>query len=510
MRPPEVPMRVLLLGYETESCSMGYLAELLRQDGHEPLLALCDYYNFIDNTGIHDFLEKRGFSNWVNYADQYHRLYEDEWTVDWDFLQSFEADHTDSKNLQQLLMSDSILFRENHFREPYMTPIESRDQQYYWAELLIRWTMDLLTDFDPDVVLTYGRNYFVKNVVAQVASTSELTMLTLIPSRVDDYCHISREFSLGTDDHIARQLDDDNYWEDTTRAESHIDSFSESTGGLYDARAQRRSGGESLYTVPEIVSDLISQYRNQAKYVLRRTKRKYRGRGFANNYFNSHRPSVAQFYARIAYNRLKYELFDPFEDEPPERPFVYVPLHTLPESSTLTLSTEYYERDLIRFMSKELPAGIDIVVKENPNMVGTRPFNYYDDLRRLPNVRLVDPVVESKRLIEESRGVCGISGTALLEAAMLDTPTHYFGCPEFAHVLDYGGHKEFSDFAAACQRGDSTRRPERVRRYLQYVFDNGQELNIKAMRNDVGSNAWRRATETAHEMFTEELERIGR
>jgi hypothetical protein len=87
---------------------MAYLAELLREDNHEPLLALCDYYNFIDDTTIHDFLEKRGFSNWVNYADQYRRLYEDDWTPDWDYLQSFETDYTESKNFQQLLMSDPI------------------------------------------------------------------------------------------------------------------------------------------------------------------------------------------------------------------------------------------------------------------------------------------------------------------------------------------------------------------------------------------------------------------
>lgn len=498
-------MRLLFLGYESESCSMAYLAELMRKDGHEPLLALCDSYNFIDDDGIHDFFNERDFTDWVNYSDQYRRLYREDWTVDWDYLRRFEVNNTDSKNIQQLLMSDPILFRENHFREPYYTTIKSREQQYYWAELLIRWIMDLLTEFDPDAILTYGRNYFVKNVVAQVAASSELEMLTLIPSRIQKYCHISREFSLGTDAHIVRQLKSDDDWEDTSQAESHIDSFSDSTGGLYDAKAQRRSGGESLYTVSEIINDIISQYITQAKFVLRRTKNKYRGRGFANNYFNSHRLLTARFRTQTAYRRLKYELFSPFEGGLPERPFIYVPLHTLPESSTLTLSTEYYERDLVRFMSKELPSGIDIAVKENPNMVGIRSFDYYDDLRRLPNVRLVDPIVESKELIKKSKGVCGISGTALLEAAMLDTPTHHFGCPEFAYVLDYEGHKEFSDFAAACRRGEGNRHPKRVRRYLQYVFNSGRELNYNAMRTSVGSDAWKRATETAHEMFTAEL-----
>jgi len=501
-------MRVLLLGYETESCSMAYLAELLESDGYECRLALCDYYNFIDSDWIHEFLESRGITDWVNFAGQYRRLYDDDWTVDWSYLQSFEANHTDSKNLQQLIMADPILFRENHFRVPYMTPVESREQLYYWAELLIRWTMDILSEFDPDLVLTYGRNYFVKNVVAQVSATSELPMLTIVPSRIDEYCHVSREFSLGTDAHIAERIEDEGHWEDTTEAQAHIDSFAESTGGLYDAPAQQQAGGESLYSVSEIFQELLSRYADLGKATLRRQKTKYRGRVFARNYFNSHRPSVARWRTRIAYNRLKYELTDSFERELSERPFIYVPLHTLPESSTLTLSTEYYERDLVRFMSKELPAEIDLAVKENPNMVGPRPFDYYDDLQRLPNVRLIDPVVESKRLIEHSRGVCGVSGTALLEAAMLDRPTHCFGCPEFEHVLDYSGHEKFPAFAAACERGDGAGHSDRVQRYVQYIFNNGRELDYGALRGGPGSDAWQRATETAHVLFTDEIDRI--
>jgi len=501
-------MRVLLLGYETEAYSMGYLGELLTEDDHRVRLALCDYYNFIDDTSIHDYLESRDISDWVNYADQYQRLYEDNWSVDWEFLQSFEEEYTDSKNLQQLLMSDPILSRENHFRVPYYTSIESRDHVYYWAELLIRWTMDILSDFEPDLVLTYGRNYFIKNVVAQVSLTSDLPMLALIPSRIGDYCHISREFSLGTDEHIAALLEDDESWEDTSEAQSHIDSFAESTDGLYDATAQDLSRGESLYAVSEIAGQLLDRYIHTAKHVLQGSKTKYRGKVFARNYFNSHRPSVVRWRTRSAFNRLRYELTDPFEREPPERSFIYVPLHTLPESSTLTLSTEYYERDLVRFMSKEVPAGIDIAVKENPNMVGPRPFDYYDDLERLPNVHLVDPTVESIRLIRESRGVCGISGTALFEAAILDTPTHYFGCPEFEHVLDYEGHEEFPTFANACKEGDESKHPDRVRRYIQYVFDRGRELEFQEMRSNPESDTWRHATQTAHSMFNEEMETI--
>jgi len=496
-------MRVLLLAYETEGCSMAHLAEKLRSEGHEAIVAHCDYYNFIDDNHIREFYRERGFTDWVTFEEEYEQLYDTEWDVDWGYLSEFEETYCESKNIQQLVLSDPLLSREHHFRYPYMTPIESREQVLYWVEQLIRWTMDLLEDFGPDVVLTYRRNYFVKNLVAQISATTDLPMFTLLRGRIGEYCYLSREFGLGTDSAVADALKDDQLWADVSEGEAHVRSFrnEDDTGGLYEATSQRRIRDDSLYSVPEIAFDLVGNLGKLGIKTIQRNKRKYRGGLFAKNYFNSHVPSVARFHGRIAFNRLKYRFADPFTSDIPDDPFVYVPLHTLPESSTLTLSTEYYETDLIRFMIKELPVELDLVVKENPNMIGTRPFQYYEDLKRHPRVSLLDPTVQSKRLIREARGVCGISGTALLEAAMLDTPTHHFGCPEFDAVLDYEGHAEFPDFADACASGAGARHPELVKRYVQYVLDEGRELPLTAVRTDPGSSAWRDGTETIYELF---------
>jgi len=496
-------MRVLLLGYETEGCSLAYLSELLEADGHDAILAHCDYYIFIDDNHIKKFYRQRGFTGYVTFEDEYKTLYDKEWNVDWEYLESFERLLTKSKNLQQLVLTDPILSRNHHFRYPYLTPLESREQVFYWAERLIRWTIDVIESYEPDVVLTYGRNYFVKNVVAQIAASTELPMFTLLRSRIGGYCHLTRNFGLGTDPDLVDKLDDPANWPDINEAKEYVSSFRASTdeGGLYDARSQRRIVDKELFSFSEIISDFA---RNTGKIALKsllRNKRKYNGRVFATNYFNSHTPSVLGFHARIAYNSLRYLWEDLFTRTVPDRPFVYVPLHTLPESSTLTLSTEYYEADLVRFMAKELPASIDIAVKENPNMIGTRPFSYYEALAKIPNVHLIDPTVQSKRLIREARGVCGISGTALLEAAILDTPTHHFGCPEFDAVLDYKGHDEFSQFASACADGRASRHSERVERYIQYVVNEGREIPITCVRTDPGSRSWEKGTRAVYELF---------
>jgi hypothetical protein len=235
-----------------------------------------------------------------------------------------------------------------------------------------------------------------------------------------------------------------------------------------------------------------------------RKKTKYRG-VLRVNYFNSHYPSTAVFRSRVAYNKLKYIYANPFEESIPDQRFIYVPLHTLPESSTLTLSTEYYESDLIRFISKELPAGFELAVKENPNMVGLRPFNYYDELTELPNVCLLDPTIQSKELIQQSEGVAGVSGTALLEAAVLGKPTHAFGHPEFEAVVDYHGHAEFNSFVRACTTEEGQKDPNRVVKYLQFVIDNGREMSLEPINTDGKSDDFWEVVTIIEEMLRNEI-----
>jgi hypothetical protein len=138
-------------------------------------------------------------------------------------------------------------------------------------------------------------------------------------------------------------------------------------------------------------------------------------------------------------------------------------------------------------MSKELPAGFELGVKENPNMVGLRPFSYYRELTELPNVRLLDPAIQSKRLIQQSEGVAGVSGTALLEAATLNKPTHAFGYPEFDAVVDYCGHDEFDSFVQECVTAERQGDPDRVVKYLQFVIDHGREMSLNPI-NTVGTS----------------------
>lgn len=499
-------MRVLLLAYELESFSLCKLAKRLQADGHEVLLVNCDYYNFIDSNWIRDYYAEQGFDNWINFSNEYEDLYYCEPDVDRDFLKDFEKNWCENKNINQLLMSDPVLARHHHHREPYYTAIESEDQRYYWAEQLIKWILNIIDDFEPDLLFTIKRTYFVKNVAAQISLATNCPMLTLIRSRLGNRSHIVDNFGYGTEERAKQYINTEFTSSELDAAREEISQFKKKTNkSLYEASSQQKIADGDLYSTTEVLRFLCERGIKISSKMLLGKKKKYR-RGFFNgNYFNSHWPNVIYHYSRVGFNRLKYIYKNPFEQNIPSQPFVYFPLHTLPESSTLTLSSEYFEGDLIRHLSKECPAGLQIAVKENPNMVGIRPFKFYRRMKSIPNVRMIDPTVSSKQLITESRGVCGISGTALLEAAMLETVTHAFGRPEFESVLTYTGHDSVQRFVKDCMDGQQVS-SEKVTRYVKYLTDFGVEIPLKAMRTQPSSDEFKKGVEKMYQLFQSEID----
>jgi len=501
-------MKVMLLAYEVDSYAMCELAQHFERDGHEAWIVNGDYYSFIDNTSIRNWYLKQGFTRWVNYEEEYRKLYTEEYVVDWEYLESFEKQYCKTKKLQQLIMSDSILSRSNHCRFPYYSIIESSDQLYYWVELQLRWCESLFMKLAPDVVFTIGENYFVKNVIWQIAHSQDIHIFNLIDTRVHGKHRISDNFGYGTDSAVRSFIANEKLEaEDLVDAKEYIDHFSDSMFSTNLGTPVEMVIRDSWLNPKAILLDLFHQIKHAV--IHRVTKKKMYGGFFRSNYFNSSTILVILYFCRRAMNQLRFRWNSPCFSQLPSMPFIYMPLHLLPESSTLTLSIEQYEIDLIRFIAKELPIGMSLVVKEHPMMVGDRPFEFYSELEKLPNVILLDPRYPSKEMVKESRGVTGISGTALLEAAMLQKHTHAFGKPEFLDVIEFQGHSEFQEFVEHCAGNFPPLKFDKVLRYVKYMLDKGVELPLKAVLYKRRSQSFYEGTATIYQMLLGRLVDVG-
>lgn len=103
-----------------------------------------------------------------------------------------------------------------------------------------------------------------------------------------------------------------------------------------------------------------------------------------------------------------------------------------PEQSTLSQGIFYANQiALVENISKSLPLGYTLIVKEHPWGRGARPVWQYRHLAELYNVQFCD--APSKEIIGRVDAVIAISGTVGFEALVLDKPTIILGRTFFTH-----------------------------------------------------------------------------
>lgn len=110
--------------------------------------------------------------------------------------------------------------------------------------------------------------------------------------------------------------------------------------------------------------------------------------------------------------------------------FVYFPLHLQPEMTTDSLGGIFSDQMLaIERVSEMLPEGWFVYVKENPYQDEFRRGRcFFQRLRMLKNVRLVPNETSTYELMEKSKFVATITGTAGWEALTGGRNVLAFGC----------------------------------------------------------------------------------
>jgi hypothetical protein len=119
-----------------------------------------------------------------------------------------------------------------------------------------------------------------------------------------------------------------------------------------------------------------------------------------------------------------------------EAPYVYFPLHLQPEATTLPLGGAYEDQILVvDSLIRALPEGWRVVIKENPKQrFDKREAALYHRIRSLPEVHLVGRDADSFDLLEGSKAVATITGTAGWEALCAGKPVLTFGNAFYRHA----------------------------------------------------------------------------
>lgn len=141
-------------------------------------------------------------------------------------------------------------------------------------------------------------------------------------------------------------------------------------------------------------------------------------------YYESYKRSTdpIKFYFRYQYCKKYYHKADL------TKKYVLYPLHFQPEASTCVCAQKY-EKQLffIDSWAKSLPADTMLYVKEHYAILGHREVSFYKELRKYPNVVLIDPWESTRELIKHAEAVTTLTGTAGWEAMLMRKPVFIGG-----------------------------------------------------------------------------------
>lgn len=116
--------------------------------------------------------------------------------------------------------------------------------------------------------------------------------------------------------------------------------------------------------------------------------------------------------------------------------YIFFPLHVEWDSPILVWNPLFVNQlFLIRIISRNLPYGVKLYVKEHPCDTGGTEIRQLYRIKRTPNVRLIKPEEDSLELIKKSEVMLVIAGTAgwetlLLGKSLINVGKAYFETPD--------------------------------------------------------------------------------
>lgn len=123
--------------------------------------------------------------------------------------------------------------------------------------------------------------------------------------------------------------------------------------------------------------------------------------------------------------------------------YVFCAIHYQPEKTTCPLGGDFDDQlYMIELLSKTLPQGWILYVKEHPSQFVTsyarygehfRSYKYYKKIKMLKNVKLVSIQTDTFKLIDNAKAVATVTSTSAWEAVLRGIPSLTFGYSWFNH-----------------------------------------------------------------------------
>ena len=123
---------------------------------------------------------------------------------------------------------------------------------------------------------------------------------------------------------------------------------------------------------------------------------------------------------RLVNKKLVENYIKKFDFKPDkESKYIYFPLQIQPEASTSS-RVPFYMNQLatIENISKSLPLGYKLLIKEHPLGIGMNGLHFYKKIISIPNIEFVNNTISGREIIKVSDLIIGFGGTTLFESVL--------------------------------------------------------------------------------------------
>ena len=486
--------KILMVGKETYTYPFFFLAERWKNENTLAMLwtnpVETKYEECDVNRSTFYAFKKLGFVK--NYTlNQAADLYTENLQaprVDYEYLKYIEDNYSHFKTLNVQLISDQKMTGHYHYRT-MCVPV-SYEQQLYWIQLEYQAIEHIISEFQPDVILDCDIAELGRTVLNEIAYKKNIPYISICYPRYEMYKIPGYSLSVCIDDYFRLE-----YNKCLTSLLDEEITYVKSFREKKSIKNQMYLGVNNptyVYTAEPLISTLKSIY-GRAMYFMQQDKsRVNRTLKKKNNILFDSSIKYMQFWTRCQIFRRKLMKGNCFFEDPIEgEPYVYMPLHLIPESTTFSVAPFWInELSVIEAVSKSLPVGWRLYVKEHQAMLGERGKDFYEHVKKIPNVRLVrfnfynDP----KPWIEKSKAVVTITGTSAFEAALLGKPAFVFGEVPFALIKGITRISNIEELPRLLRTLEDVDNVKEAAAYIKAVKNVGFPINLAYIMNAAYDN----------------------
>ena len=451
--------------------------ELFKLDPRTEIsLAFTDYYVFLSQQNFLSGI-KSGFPGEVVHLGEMYKSWqeeEDEPDVDDNFLKAWEHQNCSFRTLHEIERTNQLVFLEE--RSQWYTPINDAWKKKILIDT-IKWCENYIERFKPTVFVSVGNATLVTNVMYTLAERTNIPFYNFLPSRIGNRILVREDFGYGMSDSLFNEiiaLSDNN--ELRKLALNVAIEVSQNQRGSYESYQMKISEDFSKKR-SNLIRALLSDIRRLIGQIYARLFIQKRLYAFPIKRIKEDLFRLTLYDFRRIFRQYfrSLGLLDFGRKTVPEEKYMLWALHMRPEGAISTLGDGKDEIVELLKCADLLPRGYFMAVKENPEMFGQRKRGFHRNLKRHPKVILLDPYSPIFPLISSSIGVIGISGTVLMEAAILNKPSCALGHPEFDRFLTEYGWESAKSFIEKCTSGVEIEALEKFLPYLCYVIDTTDE-----------------------------------